>query len=316
MKYSKFYKNPYTKIRTTISIEKLNALIDKNKTKKIVKICEDNYLKQIDELVRDVISLPIKRFIHVAGPTSSGKTTTAGNIKKLLEKRGYKATVLSLDDFLITLKDRKLLPNGEQDFESFDTIDSVEFQKVLNDLLYKGQAMVPEYDFEKSERKAKKRKVVASEDEYFIIEGLHALNPNLVGHLHEHVYKVYICPYKDYYYKHKLVLTAKELRLMRRSIREHFKRDLSIDKILSMWEQITDSEYIYIKPYKFMCDYFINSAIDYEACLYATYLKPLLEEVKEEESTWPLFAALDKFAKLDKNVIPENSLLWEFLNKD
>ena len=83
-----------------------------------------------------------------------------------------------------------------------------------------------------------------------------------------------------------------------------------------MWEQITDSEYVYIKPYKFNCDYFINSAIDYEACIYATYLKPLLEEVKDAEATWPLFAALDKFAKLDKKVIPDNSLLWEFLNKD
>ena len=316
MKYSKFYKNPYKKIRTTISIEKLNNLLDKGKVKKIVQISEKNYYSQIEELVKDVISLPMKRIINVAGPTSSGKTTTALNIKKVLEKNGRKATVISLDDFLIPLKDRKPLPNGEPDYESVDTIDKELFQKVINDLIYKGKAMMPEFDFVKNDRKPKMVKVEADENDYFIIEGLHALNPNLVGHYHEHIYKVYICPYKDYYYHHKLELTAKELRLMRRAIRDHYKRGLTVDEILGMWEQITDSEYIYIKPYKFMCDYFVNSAIDYEACLYATYLKPLLENVKEEESTWPLFKALDKFAKLEKNIVPEGSLLWEFLNKD
>ena len=316
MKYSKFYKNPYKKVRTAISIEKLNSLIDKGKAKKIVQISEKNYHSQIDELVKDVISLPMKKIINVAGPSSSGKTTTALNIKKILEKKGYKATVISLDDFLIPLKDRKVLPNGELDFESFDTIDTKAYQKVISDLIYKGKAMMPEYDFIKGERKPKKHKIEADQGEYFIVEGLHALNPNLIGEYGEHVYKVYICPYKDYYFNHKLELTAKELRLMRRAIRDYYKRGSTVDEILKMWKQITDSEYIYIKPYKFMCDYFINSAIDYEACIYATYLKPLLEDVKEEEATWPLFKALDKLAKLDKDIVPEGSLLWEFLKKD
>jgi len=316
MKYSKFCKNPYKKVRSTISIEKLNSLIDKGKVKKIVQISEKNYFSQIEELVKDVISIPMKKIINVAGPSSSGKTTTALNIKKLLEKRGLKATVISLDDFLIPLKERKLLPNGEIDFESIDTIDIKLYQKVINDLIFKHKAMMPEYDFMKGDRKPKKHKIEASENEYFIVEGLHALNPTLIGEYDEHVYKVYICPYKDYYFNQKIELTAKELRLMRRAIRDHYKRGLTVDEILKMWKQITDSEYVYIKPYKFMCDYFINSAIDYEACLYANYLKPLLENVKEEESTWPLFKALDKFAKLEKNIVPDGSLLWEFLNKN
>lgn len=313
MKYSKFYKNPYKKVRGTIAIEKFNNLIDNNKTKKVVEICEKNYYAQIKELVSDVLAHPLKRFINIAGPTSSGKTTTAHNIMNELEKRGHKAILISLDDFLIPLDKRPLLENGEIDYESINTIDLAELNKFYNSLINKGYAMVPEYDFIKGDRKPHKHKISIEQGEFIIVEGLHALNEKVVADFKEYVYKTYICPYNDYYYKGQLVLEAKTVRLMRRCIRDFHKRGDSVDNTLNKWQTITDSEYVYIKPYRFMCDYFINSSIDYEPCVYATCLKPLLDKVQDSESTWNLFRALDKFAKLEMTVVPENSLLWEFL---
>lgn len=315
MKYSKFYKNPYKKVRQGISIEKINRAIDHGKVNKLVAKSEKFYHDQIEDLIKDILKSPTKKFINLCGPTSAGKTTTAKNIKVALENKGHKATILSLDDFLLPLKQRELLPNGELDYESINTIDKDLFQSFLSDLVNNGCAMMPTYDFVTGDRKKRKTKITFEKGEYIIIEGIHAFNPKLIEPFAEHIYKVYISPFKDYYYKKEMVLTAKDLRLIRRCIRDFYKRGESIDGTLKMWESITKSEYVYIKPYKFSCDYFINSSIDYELCLYANYLKPLLDNAKDAEATWPLYEVLDKLAKLEKDILPENTLLWEFLKK-
>ena len=317
MKYSKFYKNPYKRIRNSIHIERINQFVDHKKATKMIGFNERNYHKQINELVADLVKCKNKNIVKVAGPTSAGKTTTAKNIKKAIERRNRKATIISLDDFLLPLKQRKLLPNGEIDYESIDTIDKELLHEFIDTLVKTGSAEMPEYDFVAGDRKKETHTVTLGEGDYIVIEGLHALNPTLMEQHNDRTYKVYICPYKDYYYKRELVLTAKELRLMRRSIRDHFKRGQTIDETLKMWTVITESEDIYIKPYRFTCDYFINSSIDYEICLYAKYLKPLLEKVIDSRATWPLFEALDKLAMIDMDQVPSSSLLWEFLeNKE
>ena len=313
MRHAKFKKNPYKAVRKKIKIESLNNAIDHNKTASLISSCEKNYFKQIEEAVSDVLKQSKKKIICIAGPTSSGKTTTSENVKKVLEQRGKKAMIISLDNFLVPLRKREILPNGQIDYESFDTIDTDCLQKFIHDLFEKGKAEMPEYDFVAGNRKKETTTVEYVQNEYIVIEGLHAFNPELLEKFEDRIYKIYICPYKDYYYKNKLVLTAKELRLMRRCIRDNYKRGHNLDKTFDLWSQITESEYLYIKPYRFDCDYFINSSIDYEICIYANYLKPLLEKVKDEQVTWPLFAALDKLAKIDKKDLPSTTLLWEFL---
>lgn len=313
MKYSKFYKNPFLRIRNSVQIERLNQFVDHGKKNKLIGYSEKNYHKQITELVKDLFKNKNKSIIRVAGPTSSGKTTTANVIKHAIERKNRKATIISLDDFLLPLAERKLLPNGELDYESIDTIDNQLLSECFKALLENGKAEMPEYDFVKGARKPETNTLTLEKGDYIIVEGLHALNPILFDGFEDDSYTVYICPYKDYYFKRTPVLFAREVRLMRRCLRDHFKRGQSVEETIKMWYTITQSEDIFVKPYRFTCDYFINSAIDYELCLYAQYLKPLLENVKDQKSTWPFFKVLDKIAILNIADVPRTSLLWEFL---
>ena len=316
MKFTKFKKNPYKKIRQRIRVEHLNHLVETNRMSSFIAKCEENYFKQIKEAVNEIIKMKTKQIICVAGPTSSGKTTTAENIVKILQANNKNAMIISLDNFLVPLRKRELLPNGQVDYESFDTIDTELLQEFIGNLFENGYGMMPEYDFVEGKRKPDLTKVEYTKGTYLVIEGLHAFNPELLSNFEKKIYRIYICPYKDYYYKKDICLTAKELRLMRRCVRDCHKRGHSIDKTLELWQQITESEYLFIKPYRFSCNYFINSSIDYEICLYVKYLKPLLENVKNEQATWPLYAALDKLAAIDSKQIPDNTLLWEFLKKE
>lgn len=315
MKRQDFLRNPALLLKEKDSIENINARAVSD-IERFITEEEEKYHAQVKELVEDFLSTQ-KRIILICGPTSAGKTTTSKIIIKRLEQKGYDSVSISLDNFLVPLSERKVLADGALDYDSFATIDVKTFNKFIKDLMQNFHADMPIYNFVKNKPEDFKQPVEIKEHTVLIIEGLHALNPDLftITENKNIGYRIYIAPNVDFYLNGKLVLNAKSLRLMRRSLRDYYKRGTSIEQTFKTWKHTLESENLYIKPYKQSVDYIINSTHRYEPLLYAKYLKPLLLQEEGNEELYTLLKPLDACEKLNKILVPDDSLLWEFLVK-
>ena len=251
----------------------------------------------------------------VAG--THGKTTTSKIITERLKKFGYSSKTISLDNFLVPLAERKVLNDGSLDYDSFSTINVELFNSFIKDLFRYQKAEMPIYNFVKNRPEDFKETVEISGQTILIIEGLHALNPDLFTATENKnlSYKIYIAPNVDFYLNDKLVLNAKTLRLMRRSLRDYYKRGANIEQTFKTWNHTVESENLYIKPYKTTVDYIINSTLRYELLLYAKYLKPILLREENSEKLFDLLKPLEALATIEKDLVPADSMLWEFLTK-
>ena len=300
--------------RNKTFIEDINY-VQKVNPEDLIMRSEDRYHRQIDELVEEFCEDKRKKIILVAGPSSSGKTTSTMIIKKQLEKRGINAIIVSLDDFFLDLKKRPILADGSYDYESINTLDLKCFGKFIDTILKTGQAKMPSYNFLTGTRRKKLIDVQLDKNSILLVEGLHALNPMLLRGHNSEVYKVYICINTDFYYENKIVLPAKELRFMRRCLRDYHCRNLSIQRSLKLWPGVLQGEDIYIKPYKMWADYVLDSTHHYELSMYAKYLQPIAKEIDDAKiERWK--TVFDIVKPMEKSNAPEDSLLWEFLPRN
>ena len=297
-------------VKSAYDLELVNREAKEN-LKQLIKTSETLYQNQIKHIVKELVGGEY-RLVLLAGPSSSGKTTSSHLIRQMLEKHGKHSIVVSLDDFFLGKEDRAKLPNGEYDYESINILDLDYFNAFIKDLMTKKKAKMPLFDFVYSRRKSEYIDVEIDDDTLVIIEGTHALNPKLLRAYQNKAYKIYICVNSNYDIGDKVIIPAKRLRLMRRLIRDYYHRGHSIDKTFDMWKNVLKGEDIYIKPYKNEASYLLDSTHIYEPLVYATYLIPLLEKSNSKEAK-ELIKMLDKCGKLSKNVVPKNSLLWEFL---
>ena len=145
------------------------------------------------------------------------------------------------------------------------------------------------------------------------MEGIHALNPILFKNHLDAMYRIYICVNTNFEIDNQMIMPAQKVRLMRRLIRDYLNRGASLDRTFAMWQNVLNGEDLYIKPYKNTADYLINSTHAYEPLMYAEKLLPLLKQEQNEQAK-PLVAMLEKCEKLSPSLLPENSLLHEFLD--
>ena len=290
-------------------VDEINNLA-KNDTSLLVGMSEEMYHEQISELVLDATNKKAK-IILVAGPSSSGKTTTSKLISKELEKYGKNGIFVSLDDFFLDRAKTPKLPNGNYDFESLRALDINYLNKFLNDLIENKCAYMPKYNFITGKREENYTKLTIDKNSILIIEGLHALNPTLIKNHDGEIYKVYICVMSNFNLGEKTILNYTQVRLLRRLIRDYYTRARSIEQTLKTWNEVLDGEKKNIDPYKNQADYFVDSTHMYEPLLYAKYLMPLISENSQE--TLEIKTKLNNFEQIDKNIIPENSLLREFI---
>ncbi len=290
-------------------VDEINNLA-KNDTSLLVGMSEEMYHEQISELVLDATNKKAK-IILVAGPSSSGKTTTSKLISKELEKYGKNGIFISLDDFFLDRAKTPKLPNGNYDFESLRALDIKYLNKFLNDLTKNKCAHMPKYNFITGKREEKYTKLTIDDNSVLIIEGLHALNPTLIKNHDSEVYKVYICVMSNFNLGDKTILNYTQVRLLRRLIRDYYTRARSIEQTLKTWNEVLDGEKVNIDPYKNQANYFVDSTHMYEPLLYAKYLMPLISE--NSQKTLEIKTKLNNFEQIDKSIIPENSLLCEFI---
>ena len=257
--------------------------------------------------------------VLLAGPSSSGKTTTAGKIAQKIKNSGRNAYTLSLDDYYRNAADIPVTAEGLKDFENVSALDIDLIHKTFSDLIEKRTAQVPEFDFVSGTRKPEAKRVELKKEDLIIVEGIHALNPIITKGLDEsHITKVYISVSSRVTDDAgRVIFNKRNLRLVRRMIRDYHYRNTSVEKTLSQWPEVLKGEDKYIFPFERNASFRIDSFHPYEPCLFKSEAVELLKNVGEDSNVYPIVSELkNSFSELDTidmSKLPANSLLREFV---
>ncbi len=298
----------------------LEYICEKAKTPKtFVEQSEERYNKIIGNIAKKVASNSKIEIIMLAGPSSAGKTTTAKKIREALKRNGVNSYTISLDDFYLDNENAPRFPDGTPDFETVHALDIPYFYSVMKEILETGEADLPEFDFLTGKRKNIYNHLKIGEKEVIIVEGLHALNPIITKDLpSDRLFKIYINVSSRIYDNGKeIILNKRNMRFVRRLVRDYNFRGNSVETTFKMWVTVRYGEDTYLFPYRNNADVKINTIHLYETCVLKNTATKLLKEVEKDSPFYResqrLIRNLEKFPDIDKNLIPENSLLREFV---
>ena len=300
------------------TLEYINDMA-RNSPAEFVRMSEQRYFNIIDDVARRIDETPVSEIVMLAGPSSAGKTTTALRLKAALDNLGIKTFTISLDDFYKNREDSPRLPDGTPDFETVNALDLPLLSKTLNALMTQGKADIPVFDFVKGRRSESSNRIELGASDVVVVEGLHALNPVITSTLPaERLLKMYINVSSRIYDKdNDIVLNKRNMRLVRRMIRDRSSRGSSFESTVSMWNTGREGEEKYLFPYRDEADIRISETILYESCVFRDIAIPMLKEIEQNSEYYSeaqkLIKGLERFEPLDRSLVPENSLLREFL---
>ena len=303
-------------MKYTARLEAINREIT-TQPKLLIGEVEENFRISIEEIALHARSRGF-HLILLAGPSSSGKTTASHLLTDYFETMNVKAHVISLDDFFIGRDQAPLLPNGRPDFESLAALDVDRIQQCLTGLVNRGRCEMPVFNFTTGAPEIFTRTVSAGENDVVIVEGLHALNPLLTETIPpESFLRVYISVKQGICDMNGEIIRARQIRLLRRMVRDYYYRACSPERTLEMWEDVCQGEDLYIQPFKRQADLTVNSLHLYEPCIFRVLALPLLKQLQQKQpqnlKVENLLQQLNRFEPLDPSLVPETSLLQEFI---
>jgi len=300
------------------SIADLNELVQNGKIRELIRVNEALHEKRFSQIA-DRICVQNAKIVMLAGPSSSGKTTSANRLATQLRVHGKKPILMSLDDYYIDRDKIPVGPDGTQDFEHINTIDTELFRNQIAQLLSGEEICLPSFDFLTGKRAWNGHSLKLSEDSVIIAEGLHALNPILLPELvsPELIFKLYVCPLLPLNLDDHNWIPASYLRLLRRIVRDYETRGATVQKTISMWDSVRRGEKRWIFPFQENADQIFNSATLYELAVLKKHIFPLLTAVEPEDSAYEQVRAIVKILNyvLEANVddeIPPTSIVREF----
>ncbi len=284
-----------------------------------IKNCENRYEKIISDIVERIVSESGREIVMLAGPSSAGKTTTARKIKEGLKAKGVMTYVLSLDDFYLNREDIPYLPDGTQDYETVYALDLQCFEDKVNALLRGEKVQTPVFDFTTGKRSETQfNEIELGNEDVVIIEGLHALNPVITDKIQGKLLKIYINVSSRIYDENgNIVLNKRNMRFIRRMVRDYKFRASSVENTYRLWKNVTAGEDEYLFPFRDNADIKANTIHLYEPCVLKHQALPLLKEcdVSDEfkNDANKLCRALESFCSISEEKVPGSSLLREFL---
>ena len=281
-------------------------------------ISEALHEKKIAEIADKISSKNEIKLILIAGPSSSGKTTFANRLGIQLRVNGIIPVPISLDDYFVNRDKTPVDENGEYDFETIGSVDTELFNKHLNLILQGEEVEIPEFNFIKGEREWIGKKVKLPANGVIIVEGIHGLNPILTSHIDEkYKFRIYISALTQLNLDNHNRITTTDVRRIRRIVRDQLSRGHGAEDTLKMWHKIKRGEQKNIFVYQEEADVMFNSTLVYELCVLKKYALQELDKIKEDSIVYNeakrLKGLLRFFREIDKDIVPQNSILREFI---
>ena len=300
------------------TIGSLNDAIAAGRGQEIMLLQEALMEQKIGNLAAQIASDDKKKFVMIAGPSSSGKTSFANRLSIQLIAKGRKPHPLSLDDYYVDREFCPKNPDGSFDFECLESIDIKLFNEDMNRLL-KGEAVdMPSFNFKTGKREYRGRKLTLGADDILVIEGIHGLNDRLSQLIPpEHKFKIYISALTQLNIDEHNPLSTTDERLIRRIVRDARTRGTNAMETIAMWPSVRKGERENIFPFHEQADVMFNSALVYELAVLKVYAEPLLFGIERDCPEYleakRLLKLLDYFLPMPADGIPNNSLLREFV---
>ena len=295
-----------------------NQTVDAGFTTDIINISEALQEKKIAKIAEDIANRKGVKLVLLAGPSSSGKTTSCKRLSIQLAVNGLKPLQISLDDYFV---DREKTPkdaNGESDYESIYALDLQLINDQFNALFRGEEVELPKYDFQTGKSKKSGKKLKMNDNNVLVVEGIHALNPELTAQIpNEQIFRVYASALTTILLDNHNYIPTTDNRLLRRIIRDYKYRGVSAQETIHRWPSVRAGENKWIFPYQENADAMLNTAMLYELAVIKTQAEPLLQQVPENCEEYAEAYRLLKFLKYFKGIpynnLPPTSLLREFL---
>lgn len=295
-----------------------NQAIDANHSTDIINISEALQEKKIANIAEEIASRKGVKLVLLAGPSSSGKTTSCKRLSIQLAVNGLKPLQISLDDYFV---DREKTPkdaSGEYDYESIYALDLDLINEQFNALFRGEEVELPKYDFQSGKSKKSGNKLKMNDNNVLVVEGIHALNPELTAHIpQEQIFRVYASALTTILLDNHNYIPTTDNRLLRRIIRDNKYRGVSAQETIHRWPSVRAGENKWIFPFQENADAMLNTAMLYELAVIKTQAEPLLQQVPENCEEYAEAYRLLKFLKYFKGIpynnLPPTSLLREFL---
>ena len=301
------------------TVADLNELVDSGKIRELIRVNEALHEKRFSQIA-DMICQRGAKAVMLAGPSSSGKTTSANRLATQLRVHGKKPILMSLDDYYMDRDKIPVGPDGKLDLEHINTIDTELFSQHLSLLLQGQEVEIPIFNFMTAKREWVGHKLKLHPNSVIIVEGLHALNPVLLPKdLDQNlVFKMFVSPLLPLNLDDHNRIPTSYLRLLRRTVRDYETRNASVQRTLNMWDSVRRGEKRWIFPFQENADVIFNSSTLYELAVLKKHIFPLLTAVQPEDECYDQVRSIVKFLNFvheaDVNdEIPPTSLVREFI---
>lgn len=296
----------------------LNELVSGGNIGNLIRMDETLQSNRLLNVAKDIYSKKDRiKIVLIAGPSSSGKTTTCNKLGMYLRSFGLVPHTVSMDDYFLKREDTPKTPEGDYDFEALEAVDLPLFDSQMKELLEGKEVTMPIYNFLLGQQEFRK-KLKLGKDDILMIEGIHGLNPEILTSIpRENEYKIYISPLTGLNLDNHNRISTTDNRLLRRIVRDNKTRGYGVVETIKRWPEVRKGEEKYIFPYQDEADCIFNSAFIYELGVLKTYVEPLLYSVDSNSEYYNeakrLINMLKMFLPIPSEDIPKDSLLREFI---
>ncbi len=296
----------------------LNDVISQGKISELILVQEALQEKKIAQIAEQIASDPSKKFIMIAGPSSSGKTSFSHRLSIQLQTLGLNPHPIALDNYFVDREDTPLDEDGNYNFECLEAIDVELFNKQMNSLLRGERVELPTFNFVEGKKEYKGDFKQLGKDDILVIEGIHGLNDKLSYTLpKESKFKIYISALTQINIDEHNRISTTDGRLIRRMVRDARTRGASAARTIAMWPSVRRGEDQYIFPFQEEADVMFNSALIYELAVLKPYAEAILFGISKDAPEYieakRLLKFLDYFISVGSEEIPKNSLMREFV---
>ena len=309
----------WAKLLGVTTVDDLNEAVRNHQENHLIQVSEALHEKKYASIADQIAQRRDKvRMVLLAGPSSSGKTTSCRRLAVQLEVLGFDVKQLSLDDYFLPREKTPRQPNGDYDFETIEALDIPLLNAQLQQMFDGEEVSIPTYDFKKGEPFFSGKTMKLGKGSILVVEGIHALNPKLTADIDDELkFKVYVSALTQISLDEQNIIRSNDNRLIRRIVRDNNFRGYSAYATLQRWPSVRRGEHLHIFPYQENADVMFNSALLYELGILRPFAEPLLKMVPQSSEVYAeavrLLSMLELIEPIQTKHIPPTSILREFL---